>query len=761
MPALGLAQPLGISSPAAASTLPLMLRINGNVVNKYVPVDSYQLTDMGFGSPQQLSFDVIDTTNAIGSILLGQALVQWSDEVAGTMLYQGYIKDVAGVSTAPYVHWTVTCNDLSEALDFARPVIAFTPPTSQPGAGQGTTAGISIQSLLAQYSFLPNMGTGGFVQTLGTVFTSNQIQMSTLRSAIDQILGATGVANAAYYVDAYGHLHVINTGDTTAPFAIGATVTGSSGGGATVVTAGRATATATANNATVTATNTAPVSTFYLHDAFATNTGTMPSGVYTGEVPDGAAISATVVRAMDGSVGASQVSVAVADNATTSPQDWIMRTFVSGSLAAQTIAAQQYIITCGLQQSNADSNVQITGTAYVWRPSSATIVGLLFFLQNGTGISGTTEQAASFTITSPNTSAVTAQSGDILVYELWIRPVHGSASSYTDTVYYDGTTIGSTTTNAATLQLTNAVTLQSGGGGIPSTGFAAATGTAYNASTNVGLVIVQFPGSGANTTAAFLTMVADLTNDVIEMANGTYAWTDVAININRSSRPLIIRPASGATVTFDGTGLGSGTGVFYIGADSSNGGNTGLASYITFAGLVGGVQQFVIQNYTIGQTGLIYTQWISHVEISGFKVRTCHGIAATSHCLYISSDGSHAPDHVIANDWDVDPDAGSRNITGLQLYHPPQVLTFTALRWTINRAFWGFVGRYSATGVTIANWTVTNTGKFDSSSGNTGIVFDCQGPAGTVSNMTSTGSPAGTNHIVQSPMVEGSGNSWA
>jgi hypothetical protein len=175
---------------------------------------------MGFGAPQQFSFTVVDTTNSI--VVLPEALVIWTDEINNVCLYQGYVKDIAGIATGPYARWTVTCNDLSEALDFAHPVIAF--------SMTGGTDQDHIQALLGQYSFL-HLGVGGFVQILLQVpgaqvyqvqptMPLNTQSMTTLRNAIDTTLALTAVPNAAYYVDPYGRLHTLTTGDEPAPFAI-------------------------------------------------------------------------------------------------------------------------------------------------------------------------------------------------------------------------------------------------------------------------------------------------------------------------------------------------------------------------------------------------------------------------------------------------------------------------------------------------------------------------------------------------------------
>lgn len=214
MPLGTLAQPAGISTPIAASKLPLLLRVNGNDLTGSAPIDGFSLTDMGFSAPQRLVFIIIDKANTIRPLLRPQALVIWTDEVNNRCLYQGYIKDVAGVATGPYATWTVTCNDLSEALDYARPII---------GVDMGALARTDqaqIQSLVANYCYL-GIGAGGFVQLLQPTMPANNLQqMTTLRNAIEATLDLTGITNAVLYVDAYGRMHTTTTGDVAAPYPI-------------------------------------------------------------------------------------------------------------------------------------------------------------------------------------------------------------------------------------------------------------------------------------------------------------------------------------------------------------------------------------------------------------------------------------------------------------------------------------------------------------------------------------------------------------
>lgn len=89
---------------------------------------------------------------------------------------------------------------------------------------------------------------------------------------------------------------------------------------------------------------------------------------------------------------------------------------------------------------------------YVWRPSTGAIVGNLvtFTSLTATYVSaevGTGQTApAAYTIA---TSSVSASAGDIVVVELWSVHTPGMSTAYNGTLYFNGTTEGSTTTNAA------------------------------------------------------------------------------------------------------------------------------------------------------------------------------------------------------------------------------------------------------------------------------------------------------------------------
>lgn len=280
--------------------------------------------------------------------------------------------------------------------------------------------------------------------------------------------------------------------------------------------------------------------------------------------------------------------------------------------------------------------------------------------------------------------------------------------------------------------------------------------------------------------SSFATALADQSIDVLELGPGINNDYSVWFGITRT-RPLLVCPANsaisaaranawiggkaawaawkatqpprtltGAQVVFHSTGP-HGDGVFYPGWGGV------LTSHITIDAVGGGI---AFTNYTLSQTGLVSTAWVLDFEVSGIVT---HGITApstngqTAWNTYASSDGiaAHNGKDVRFNDWEIhleDDPAGKVN--GHQVYHADgyMVAGYTNLRTRITalasaRPMWGFVLEYDATGVLVADGTVTNCQ----------LPFDSRGPAGIVRNMSATGcgSP-----IIRAPMVDGGGNSW-
>ena len=164
---------------------------------------------------------------------------------------------------------------------------------------------------------------------------------------------------------------------------------------------------------------------------------------------------------MTGSIGTSQVSIAVTTLAQTTLQTNWFRRWCSDPIAAQTIAGQSIGLHAALAESNTNSLFSVTfASLFLWRPSTGARIATL--TDPGAGAlatPGLTETAESGTDTTNFVSGVTASDGDILVLEFYGNAQQSMATSYTNTLFYDGTTEDSATSNAAYLLFTNDVAL--------------------------------------------------------------------------------------------------------------------------------------------------------------------------------------------------------------------------------------------------------------------------------------------------------------
>lgn len=203
---------------------------------------------------------------------------------------------------------------------------------------------------------------------------------------------------------------------------------------------------------------------FYMHDAATTNSGTLPGASTISlahSTPDVTATGASTNRSADGTIGAGQQSGSLSTVATKAEQFNWYRRFLSAPIAAQTISGTQLISCAGAgEQSNTNSSVRFGYSVAVWRPSTGAVVGRIYDAPGPIGTIGAVTTEATWSSAASNTSDVTAQDGDILVFELWSDQSQSMATSYTNTAYYDGTTEGSTANNASYVNFANAITMQ-------------------------------------------------------------------------------------------------------------------------------------------------------------------------------------------------------------------------------------------------------------------------------------------------------------
>jgi len=250
--------------------------------------------------------------------------------------------------------------------------------------------------------------------------------------------------------------------------------------------------------------------------------------------------------------------------------------------------------------------------------------------------------------------------------------------------------------------------------------------------------VVSFtPGQSA---ATLLALLGDESVDVIEL-NGTYSFTaPIYLDIERT-RPIVVRPAAGATVVFSGANIPGGAGQFEIG-DHGKAGNVTMQG-ITFDG------------YVLGQIGIFHIFNAHDITLNDMVVRNSRANGTTaapyhSWAVYITSTATVIPTNITVNNWTIDGSA--RGMSALQVYGGSHI---TASGWSVAHAYFAVYscsGRGPLTDFVVSNWTISDT----SSSSNASVYF--KSVTGTYSSVHATGSGALVNS--GSPtMTDGEGNS--
>lgn len=174
-----------------------------------------------------------------------------------------------------------------------------------------------------------------------------------------------------------------------------------------------------------------------------------------------------------------------------------------------------------------------------------------------------------------------------------------------------------------------------------------------------------------DTKATFLTLLADETIDIIEMATGTYTWAATVIDIDRVN-PIIVRPAAGATIVFSGATC-SPNGQFYFGQSTT-------AGNIHF-------EHFTFDGYTLADIGIVWMMDAHDCSVSDIIVQNCtndgeNGAPEKSWAVYLSSDATHFTEDIVLDRWTVD--GGVRTIGGLQVVGGNHI---SAKEWVVSHAW--------------------------------------------------------------------------
>ena len=254
-----------------------------------------------------------------------------------------------------------------------------------------------------------------------------------------------------------------------------------------------------------------------------------------------------------------------------------------------------------------------------------------------------------------------------------------------------------------------------------------------------GAIIKPFPATG--TQVQFLAALSDPTIDVLELAPGTYHFARTVINVDRTDRPLLVRPATGAKVTFAGDAAGGGQ--FYFGMG-------GVAAYLAFE-----FTGVTFDDYTLCDTGLVWMGNANHITFHAPTVQdfTCAGTAAIySWALYLSVDAGVSPSYIAADDWTVI--GADDDLSALQVGHPPSSGAHIYARdWSVSSVAYAIYAYGTVTDLIIDGWSIANSVVADRPY----TVYFGSEVSGTYSNIHAVGSGG-----IESTgaMTDGGGNSW-
>ena len=166
----------------------------------------------------------------------------------------------------------------------------------------------------------------------------------------------------------------------------------------------------------------------------------------------------TVNRTMNTIIGTAQASLVLTPNVTTTLQRYYFTKFVTDTLSGgiSSITAQTWTYNfAGKGGSNNSSfpvssvNQPVRVTAYVWRPSTQSKVGDIVDSNSASTIDKSTLEKVHHS-TFSGIQVLGVQDGDVLVFEVWFEISQSAAVNFTDTFYYDGTTVNITKNTTVT-----------------------------------------------------------------------------------------------------------------------------------------------------------------------------------------------------------------------------------------------------------------------------------------------------------------------
>lgn len=230
----------------------------------------------------------------------------------------------------------------------------------------------------------------------------------------------------------------------------------------------------------------------YFHHATSGVSGTLPNSEQSSRALIFNFDAQSVNRSMNTTIGTAQQALTFATTATRNDDFGYCTKFISEPLDLTSVSANTWTYNFAALCSNVTvvtfypvfaANSRTIVTCYVWRPSTGAKVANIYdgntsntYNDNG-DLNQTNERSQHGTFVG---SAVTCQVGDVIVLEMWVVLSTASTSSANVSVYYDGTTVTSTsgtavTNHASYLETPQTLSFVTGGAPITMTQSAAKT----------------------------------------------------------------------------------------------------------------------------------------------------------------------------------------------------------------------------------------------------------------------------------------------
>lgn len=184
----------------------------------------------------------------------------------------------------------------------------------------------------------------------------------------------------------------------------------------------------------------------YLLSAANPLAGTFPTSEQSSQTASWSMTGASSLLAMRGTKGTVQGSFSGASLASTSPQIAFCGYFASDTLNVdQSVGGAGQTLTLNIANRETSLNMNFGSdlrcNVYIWRPSTGARVGTICDCVVMTG--GAEPSGSALTkvnnATTTATSTVSAIAGDVIICEIWQFHTQGAASSYTGSVYANGT----------------------------------------------------------------------------------------------------------------------------------------------------------------------------------------------------------------------------------------------------------------------------------------------------------------------------------